>query len=177
MLGNRVTLPEILYHIEERVRLALLQYQRGAGGGPTQGGLPTSHSALTGVTAGQHHAEDHDHDGAPTQQLAQANTHQSPDTDSGPTALHHTLGTGANQAAAGNHSHGITGHTIQDEGSSLTLRAKLNFVGNGVQATDDSGNDASKVTIPLWSPLTNGDPGGPELVWDPATGDVIMVAT
>ena len=37
--------------------------------------------------------------------LAQANTHQSPDTDSAPTALHHTLGTGANQAAAGNHNH------------------------------------------------------------------------
>jgi hypothetical protein len=37
--------------------------------------------------------------------LTQANSHNSPDTDSGPTALHHTLGVGANQAAAGNHTH------------------------------------------------------------------------
>lgn len=38
----------------------------------------------------------------------QAGTHASPDTDTGTTALHHTLGTGANQAAAGNHNHTIT---------------------------------------------------------------------
>jgi hypothetical protein len=48
------------------------------------------------------HTEDHDHDGSPTQKLTQANTHESPDTDTATTALHHTLGTGANQAAAGN---------------------------------------------------------------------------
>lgn len=40
--------------------------------------------------------------------LTQANTHASPDTDSAPTALHHTLGGGANQAAAGNHTHTLT---------------------------------------------------------------------
>lgn len=40
-----------------------------------------------------------------TNALTQAKTHASPDTDSAPTALHHTLGTGANQAAAGNHTH------------------------------------------------------------------------
>lgn len=44
----------------------------------------------------------HDHS---ANKLAQANTHESPDTDVGPTSLHHTLGTGANQAAAGNHNH------------------------------------------------------------------------
>lgn len=37
--------------------------------------------------------------------LDQANTHQNADTDSALTALHHTLGAGANQAAAGNHNH------------------------------------------------------------------------
>lgn len=37
--------------------------------------------------------------------LAQANTHESPDTDTGAASLHHTIGSGANQAAAGNHSH------------------------------------------------------------------------
>jgi hypothetical protein len=43
----------------------------------------------------------HNHDGTgdrPTAKLLQANTHQSPDTDSALTALHHTLGTGTNQA-------------------------------------------------------------------------------
>lgn len=41
------------------------------------------------------------------------------------------------------------GHTIQDEGSNLTQRTNLNFVGSGVSVTDDSGNDATKVTINL----------------------------
>jgi hypothetical protein len=40
--------------------------------------------------------------------LAQSNTHASADTDTATTALHHTLGTGANQAAAGNHTHTLT---------------------------------------------------------------------
>lgn len=50
----------------------------------------------------------HDHSGTgarPTPKLIQDNTHESPDTDSSPTALHHTLGTGPNQAARGNHTH------------------------------------------------------------------------
>lgn len=64
-----------------------------------------AHADLDSVGADDHHATDHDHDGAPTQQLAQANTHQSPDTDTATSALHHTLGSGANQAAAGNHTH------------------------------------------------------------------------
>ncbi len=37
--------------------------------------------------------------------LAQANTHESADTDSAITSLHHTIGTTATQAAAGNHTH------------------------------------------------------------------------
>ncbi len=39
------------------------------------------------------------------------------------------------------------GHTIQDEGIDLTQRTNLNFVGTGVVATDDAGNDATVVTI------------------------------
>jgi hypothetical protein len=35
----------------------------------------------------------------------QAQSHGTPDTDSGTTSLHHTIGTSATQAAAGNHSH------------------------------------------------------------------------
>ena len=42
---------------------------------------------------------------------------------------------------------GAGGHTIEDEGTPLTTRTKLNFVGTGVAVTDDSGDDASVVTI------------------------------
>jgi len=45
---------------------------------------------------------DHDHS---SNKLVQANTHESPDTDSSASSLHHTLGTGSAQAAAGNHTH------------------------------------------------------------------------
>ncbi len=63
--------------------------------------------------------------------------------------IHHSLGTGADQAAAGNHTHagGTAGHVIQDEGTPLTQRANLNFVGADVAATDDAGNNATVVTI------------------------------
>lgn len=40
------------------------------------------------------------------------------------------------------------GHTIQDEGTPLTQRTNLNFVGAGVTVTDDAGNGATVVTIP-----------------------------
>lgn len=39
------------------------------------------------------------------------------------------------------------GHTIEDEGTPLATRTKLNFVGAGVTVTDDSGDDATVVTI------------------------------
>jgi len=41
------------------------------------------------------------------------------------------------------------GHTIQDEGVSKTQRTKLNFVGSSVIVTDDSGNDATIVTVSI----------------------------
>ncbi len=40
------------------------------------------------------------------------------------------------------------GHIIEDEGAPLAQRNKLNFVGAGVTVTDDSGDDATVVTIP-----------------------------
>jgi hypothetical protein len=43
---------------------------------------------------------------------------------------------------------GGSGHTIEDEGTPLTARTKLNFVGAGVTVTDDAGDDATVVTIP-----------------------------
>jgi hypothetical protein len=39
------------------------------------------------------------------------------------------------------------GHTILDEGTPLTQRAGLNFVGSGVTVTDDAGNGRTIVTI------------------------------
>lgn len=48
----------------------------------------------------------HLHDGSDgTAKLPQANTHENVDTDSSASAIHHTLGAGANQAAPGNHKH------------------------------------------------------------------------
>lgn len=62
------------------------------------------------------------------------------------------------------------GHVIEEEGTPLTARSKLNFVGAGATVTDDSGDDASVVTIPgltgaqdlfitapaMWPKFTNG---------------------
>jgi hypothetical protein len=53
----------------------------------------------------------HDHSGTgprATPKLKQANTHEEVDTDTSATAIHHTLGPGANQAARGNHTHNAT---------------------------------------------------------------------
>jgi len=49
------------------------------------------------------------------------------------------------------------GHVIEDEGTPLTQRTNLNFVGSGVAVTDDAGNDATVVTI---SGGGSGTPGG-----------------
>jgi len=53
-------------------------------------------------------AHSHNGVGRNGSKLAQANTHESPDTDSGSSAIHHTIGTGAGQGAAGNHSHSVS---------------------------------------------------------------------
>lgn len=50
---------------------------------------------------------------------------------------------------------GSAGHIIQDDGVSLTARAKLNFVGAAVTVTDDAGNDATVVTISGGSSYTD----------------------
>jgi len=91
--------------------------------------LVVSHDELADVTNNQHHnkehahdgldgsglvnfdsltnpqAIDHEHSGTPTQQLVQANTHEDADTDTSVASLHHTLGSGNNQAAPGSHIH------------------------------------------------------------------------
>jgi hypothetical protein len=53
----------------------------------------------------------HDHSGTgprATPKLKQINTHEDVDTDLSATAIHHTLGSGPNQAARGNHTHTAT---------------------------------------------------------------------
>jgi hypothetical protein len=49
------------------------------------------------------------------------------------------------------------GHTIQDEGTPLTQRTNLNFVGARVAATDDAGNNATVITISNETAQTIGD--------------------
>lgn len=77
---------------------------------------------LTSVTA-------HDH---ASNKLAQSNTHESADTDSATTALHHTLGTGANQAAAGNHAHAQLHDAVTVSGSTTV---DLSLSGQQVSAS------------------------------------------
>jgi hypothetical protein len=42
---------------------------------------------------------------------------------------------------------GGSGHTIQDEGSALTARTGLNFIGTAVSVSDDSANNRTNVTV------------------------------
>lgn len=65
-----------------------------------------AHSELSSIGTDDHHAKGHAHNAADgTAKLTQGNSHESADTDSAGLSLHHTLGAGATQAAAGNHSH------------------------------------------------------------------------
>lgn len=54
-------------------------------------------------------------------------------------------------SGGGTGSTGGSGHIIQDEGSPLPVRANLNFTGLGVTASDDGGNNATVVNIPISS--------------------------
>jgi hypothetical protein len=54
-------------------------------------------------------------------------------------------------SVSGSSGGGGGGHTIQDEGTPLTQRTNLNFVGDGVTASDDAGNNATVITIPAAS--------------------------
>lgn len=66
------------------------------------------------------------------------------------------------------------GHTIEDEGTPLAQRTKLNFVGAGVTVTDDSGDDATVVTISgggagMTSFTLGADSGTPQTIADSNT--------
>src|SRR3990172_9573409 len=76
------------------------------------------------------------------------------------------------------HSHaGGTGHTIQDEGTSLTARTNLNFVGANVTVTDDAGNNATVVTISGGGTITGSGTTGQIVKWTGATalGDAALI--
>jgi len=102
----------------------------------------------------------HDHSGADDRfhgpKLLQANTHQSADTDTGPSAIHHSLGTLPNQAAAGNHTHDYNGGTILNKPllicTSLTRPASPYF-GLQIYETDTNsvrvwGQFGSRLPVP-----------------------------
>lgn len=77
----------------------------------------------------------------------------------------HTSGNCAEWDASGNivqssGACGIAGSgygTIQEEGSNLTARTTMNFVGAGATAADDSGNSRTNVTIPGGMTALTGD--------------------
>jgi len=81
--------------------------------------------------------------------LAQAHTHESADTDSGTGSLHHTLGTGANQSAAGDHGHA----TLPDSDEKAALA--------GTNGTPSGTNKYVTDSDPR---LGGGGGGGPEMV-------------
>jgi hypothetical protein len=86
----------------------------------------------------------------------QVQSHNSPDTDTATTALHHTLGVGANQAAAGNHTHtaGNLDSLSDVVITSPTTDQVIKFNGtNWVNGTDATSSGAG-VTV-LASDVTN----------------------
>lgn len=66
----------------------------------------------------------------------QAQSHGSPDTDVATTSLHHTLGTGANQAAAGNHNHDTRYYTEAEVDSALAGKSNTGHTHTLANVTD-----------------------------------------
>lgn len=59
-----------------------------------------------------------------------------------------SLGVGANLAiSGGNLTATFGGITVQEEGTNLTSRSIINFVGSGITAADDSGNSRTNITL------------------------------
>lgn len=84
----------------------------------------------------------HDHSGDANDttkgaKLAEANTHQNSDVDVAPGSKHHTLGTGANQAAPGNHNHNYNTLTnIPWKDCTSTTRPASPYLGMKIYETD-----------------------------------------
>jgi hypothetical protein len=95
----------------------------------------------------------HKHTGTDdSEKLDQANTHQNADTDSGATAIHHTLGKGANQAARGNHTHDYNAGTeilnAPWRTCTTTTRPVDPFIGMTIYETDTH-------TVRVWDRYLN----------------------
>lgn len=126
--GNGPKLAQANTHQSPDTDSATSSLHHTVGGGANQaaaGNHGHAESAITNLTtdlaAKTSTSHTHDASGSNGPKLAQANTHQSPDTDAGPTSLHHTLGSGADQASAGNHSHAAAGSTLlHSDGTSVT---------------------------------------------------------
>jgi len=85
---------------------------------------------LDGLEGSSYSLATHDHDGVYSvvaHTHAQSTSHDSPDTDVGAASLHHTIGVGAYQAAAGNHVHAASVVTVTPSGniSSVTVQAAI----------------------------------------------------
>lgn len=91
--------------------------------------VPGSDSGTWGELLNEFLDVAHNFDGT-AKNLPQSKTHDLPDTDSATTALHHTLGTGATQAAAGNHTHAMTSLSDYDNSSSPAAGQVVAFNGS-----------------------------------------------
>jgi hypothetical protein len=188
----------------------------------SDGSGSVDHGDLTGVTADQHHAKAHNHTVADGTGTVQHKDLGGLDTNLAATSLHHTLGSGATQAAPGNHVHGdgellsshtqladvlpdqhhtqlhnifdethhgdvapnqvpqdgdvpvfdgltgqwtsqpapSSGHVIENEGTPLTQRSNMNFVGDAVNVTDAGGKTVVTINVPRLT--AEGLPAGQE---------------
>jgi hypothetical protein len=138
-------------------------------------------AGLSGELADPQPPKNHDHS---ANKLAQANTHESADTDSAPTALHHTLGTGANQAAAGNHLHtgvyepanaNIQSHISNTSNPHSVTKAQVGLT----NVTDHAQTQAAIVpnTAPPAGQILVGNAGGTAYANVALSGDATLAST
>jgi hypothetical protein len=154
--------------------------------------IPGSDSGTWGSVLNEFLEVAHNTDGS-VKPLTQAVTHGSPDTDAGVSSLHHTIGTGASQAAAGNHNHEIASLTDYDDTTPPTAGKVIAY--NGAQFAPTSLVDLAAygvyplsaygfvaITAPIETFTVNsGDGGGGYIrvsrVWVPANTPINGICT
>lgn len=134
--------------------------------------VANSHGASGVLT---HHAQSHAHDGVDGSGTVAHSALTGFATDTAATDIHHTLGTGANQAAAGNHSHTFSGYmpvlyTTSDQSiASSTVLATVTAFNTTVAAS-------AIVAYDYWLPIIAGA-GAFKIGWTlPAGGATITWA-